>query len=82
MCVCVCVCVCVCFFMNQVKAEHFIQEIYTKNFPFKYFFLSEEKQKDRICKEREFNDNSIPLSNVVTRLFTYTNLILKLMFSC
>lgn len=40
------------------------------------------RKTDRICKEREFNDNSIPLSNVVTRLFTYTNLILKLLFNC
>ena len=54
MCVCVCVCVCVCisFFMNQEKTEHFIKEIYAKDFPFKYFFLSEGKQKDRIGKEK------------------------------
>ena len=82
MCVCVCVCVCISFFMNQVKTEHFIKEIYAKDFPFKYFFFFLRENRRIELVKKQFNDNSIPLSNVATRLFTYTNLILKMLFSC
>lgn len=42
-------------------------------------FLS-EKKRERTGKEKGYNDNSTALSNVVARLFIYTNLILTPVF--